>query len=238
MYKLKLYCNNVYTCIGGMSNKNKINLTKNTLIKTQSKHFFIKYLLNKGYIHVVKEERPLTKEFNNDSEFEISSTSRDYNYMLNENIDLKELTNPNNVHITIGDIIKDYRYFKKNFYSIESNEFSRHYHNTFDNNQLSSNYQNDNDNEQNNGNLPFNESNITLTKLIKFWFINQVQSTWEMATIKFCIVMVFITSYALYKYHSMKRINDYLIKNYKENMKDVKDKEFKNEEFEKNRTIV
>lgn len=200
------------------------NCVLNSLFKNQykqNKSFFIKFLINKGYVKVISEEQ------NDNSEFEISTTSKDYNYMLTENIDLKKLLDEKQVQINFRDIITDYRYYRKQFYSLNYEENMNEYNHL--------NVLVPKEKEENFPSLPFNKDNITHTKIAKYYMFQK--SYTNFSWFKRTIIIYFIVFYMVYKYHHVVKINKYFLKNYYENIEKMSVEEFKDEEFEKKRTI-
>jgi hypothetical protein len=188
---------------------------------SQNKTFFIKFLINKGYVKIVNNQDSV------DSEFEVSSTSKDYNYMLKENVDLKKLLDEKQVQINFRDIITDYRYYRKQFYSLDSNENINEYNhiNVFAPKEV----------EDKIPTLPFNKTNITHTKVAKFYMFQKSYTNYSW--FKRAIVIYLVVFYMIYKYHNVVKVNKYFLKNYYENIEKISLTEFKNDEFEKIRTV-
>jgi hypothetical protein len=98
--------------------------------KLSKKTFFLKYMQSKGIIPDPKKKP--------ESMTEIKKT---------EGLNLKELLDEKNIQINISDILKDYKYFKREYYTVDLNP------------------------PQEKPNLPFDRKDISFKKVFHYYFV-------------------------------------------------------------------
>jgi hypothetical protein len=132
----------------------------------QNKGFFLKYMQTKGFIpdpNIKKSE--LKKQ---------------------EGVNLKELLDEKNIKITISDIITDYRYFKREYYSIDFNP------------------------KVNKPKLPFEVKDLTVKKFFHYYFIQEkAGNILKTALFLLGINLLFVITY--WRMKRLEKLNEELI---------------------------
>lgn len=149
--------------------------THSKILSISKKHIFLKFLENRKF-------------------FLINNKSK--NQEPESKIDLSELLDEKNVKLTLSDILKDYRYFRKEYYLYRRDEYSLP------------------DIEEKVPELPFNEKEMTLTKIIKYNFFSQ-EGKKSVAFRIFLLGFAFhvVALYCYFKYKYVVKVNEYLARN-------------------------
>lgn len=157
------------------NNKKCILKNFNNFYFFQNKGFFLKYMQSKGFIpdpNIKKSE--LKKQ---------------------EGVNLKELLDDKNIQITLSDIITDYRYFKREYYSIDLNQ------------------------KVLKPKLPFEVKDLTVKKFFHFYFIqDKVGNILRTALLLLGINILLVIAY--WRMKRVEKLNEELIIKLGENKED------------------